>query len=109
MNANRETVRQCAAYFRENPAFARMMKELRRKYEGYGRAAGTIIIKDADAAKREAARRWLEALERTNCGASQTLKRALSENEAATVANAGRAGYQEGLLPLLRADLTKQA
>ena len=156
MNANRENVRQCAAYFRENPAFARMMKELRRKYERYGHAAGTVVIKDASAAECEAARgifgtpfsaplkfraaqfenalqktkfqgvslkevlesyfgaeiktkrerdeeaemrycrtlretrtdgetsrRWLEALERTNCGASRTLKRALSENEAA--------------------------
>ena len=156
MNANREAVRQCAAYFRENPAFARMMEELRRKYERYGHAAGTVVIKDASAAECEAARgifgtpfsaplkfkatqfedalqmtkfqgvslkevlelyfgaeiktkreqkakaetrycqmlretrtdgetsrRWLEALERTNDGASQTLKRALSENEAA--------------------------
>ena len=156
MNANRETVRQCAAYFRENPAFARVMEELRRKYERYGHAAGTVVIRDASAAECEAARgifgtpfsvplkfraaqfedalqttkfqgaslkevlelyfgaeiktkrerdaeaetrycrmlretltdgetsrRWLETLERTNCGASQTLKRALSENEAA--------------------------
>ena len=156
MNANRESVRQCAAYFRENPAFARVMEELRRKYERYGHAAGTVVIRDASAAECEAARgifgtpfsaplkfkaaqfeealqttkfqgvslkevlesyfgaeiktkrergeeaqtrylrmlretrtdgetsrRWLEALERTNCGASQTLKRALSENEAA--------------------------
>ena len=56
MNANRETVRQCAAYFRENPAFARMMEELRRKYERYGHAVGTVVIKDASAAECEAAR-----------------------------------------------------
>ena len=156
MDANRETVRQRAAYFRENPAFARIMEELRRKYERYGSPTGTVIIKDVSAAECAAARgifgtpfsaplkfraalfedalqttkfqgvslkevlesyfgaeiktkrerseeaqtryrqmlretrtdgetsrRWLEALERTNCGASQTLKRALSENEAA--------------------------
>ena len=56
MNANRESVRQCAAYFRENPAFARIMKELRQKYERYGHAAGTVVIKDASAAECEAAR-----------------------------------------------------
>lgn len=156
MSTERETVRECAAYFRENPAFARIMGALRRKYESYGEPAGTIVIKDASAAECEAARgifgtpfsaplkfkaaqfedalqttkfqgvslkdvlesyfgaeiktrrerdaeaetryrrmlretradgetsrRWLDALERTNDGASQTLKRVLSENAAA--------------------------
>ena len=156
MNASREIVQQCAAYFRENPAFARIMKELRRKYERYGGPNGTVVIRDASAAEYEAARgifgtpfsaplkfravqfenalqktkfqgvslkevlesyfgteiktkrerdeeaqtryfrmlcetrtdgetsrRWLETLERSNDGASQMLKRALSENEVA--------------------------
>ena len=56
MSTEREAVRECAAYFRENPAFARIMEALRRKYESYGNLAGTVVIKDASAAECEAAR-----------------------------------------------------
>ena len=44
---SKEALDRCAAYFRENPAFSRILLALRRKYESYGSPAGWITIPDA--------------------------------------------------------------
>ena len=36
-----------AAYFRERPAYSRILRELRRKYREYGYPAGTVRLEDA--------------------------------------------------------------
>lgn len=46
----------CAAYFRQNPAYERMMAEMLKKYRGLGRVGGTICLADASAEERDAAR-----------------------------------------------------
>lgn len=50
---------ECAAWFREDPAFHRLLVELRKKYRQYGRAAGTVSLPDASEEECGAARRVL--------------------------------------------------
>ena len=45
---------ECAAYLKRNPAYSRCMKELRKKWESYGRAAGSITLKKASEGERRA-------------------------------------------------------
>lgn len=45
---------ECAAYLKRNPAYSRCMKELRKKWESYGRAAGSILLKKASEEERRA-------------------------------------------------------
>ena len=52
----RKRVIACAAFFHENPAYRRMMEEMRRKYKTYGRPAGEIVLRDASGAECDAAR-----------------------------------------------------
>ena len=42
-----EVVAECVEYFRDIPAFSRILLELRKKYQRYGKAAGTILLPDA--------------------------------------------------------------
>lgn len=39
-----EKEKDCAAYFRGNPGFQRVMEQMRERYQRYGRAAGTIVL-----------------------------------------------------------------
>ena len=46
--------RECAKYLKQNLAYARCMKELRKKWETYGRIAGSITLKKASEKERRA-------------------------------------------------------
>lgn len=43
----RETAEACAAFFRERPAYHRILELLLRKYRSFGRPAGTVCLPDA--------------------------------------------------------------
>ena len=53
MNELSET---CAAYFKDHPAYHRILEQLLRKYRGFGRPAGTICLEDATQEECDAAR-----------------------------------------------------
>lgn len=46
----------CAAYFRDHPAYHRILEQLLQKYRSYGRAAGTVSLPDAAPEECAAAR-----------------------------------------------------
>ena len=46
--------RECAGYLKENAAYARLMKELWKKWKSYGRAAGSITLHNTTEAERRA-------------------------------------------------------
>lgn len=46
----------CAAYFKERPAYSRMMAQMLRKYRSYGESKGYVCIEDATEDELEAAR-----------------------------------------------------
>lgn len=46
--------RECAEYLKRNPAYGRLMRELRKKWESYGRTAGNITLKNASEEERRA-------------------------------------------------------
>lgn len=48
--------RECAEYFRSRPEFQRILEELRKKYQRYGRCAGIVCLEDATREECEAAR-----------------------------------------------------
>lgn len=52
-------VRACAEWFRERPAFQRILTELRKKYKRYGQPSGKVVIADASEAECNAAHRAL--------------------------------------------------
>lgn len=52
----RDAVRQCASYFRQRPAYHRMLKLLLAKYRSYGKPSGTIRLSDAAPEECDAAR-----------------------------------------------------
>lgn len=51
-----ELTASCAAFFRERPAYHRILEQLLRKYRGFGRPAGTICLEDATQEECDAAR-----------------------------------------------------
>lgn len=51
-----ETAAACAAFFRERPAYHRILELLLRKYRSFGRPAGTICLPDAAPEECDAAR-----------------------------------------------------
>lgn len=46
----------CVKWFREHPAFDRLLAEMQKKYKKYGRAAGKVSLPDASEAECEAAK-----------------------------------------------------
>ena len=52
----REQSQACAAYFKRNPGFHRILTELLKKYRRYGRPAGTVCLSDASGEECAAAR-----------------------------------------------------
>ena len=46
--------RECAGYLRNHEAYARLMRELRKKWKSLGRAAGRVTLKNATEAERRA-------------------------------------------------------
>ncbi len=44
----------CAKYFKENPVFDRCFREFKRKWESYGRSAGTIVLAEPTEEERRA-------------------------------------------------------
>ena len=46
--------RECATYLKKNSAYSRFMKELRKKWESYGRIAGSITLKKTSEDERRA-------------------------------------------------------
>lgn len=46
--------RECATYLKKNSAYSRFMKELRKKWESYGRVAGSITLKKTSEEERRA-------------------------------------------------------
>ena len=42
-----EHARACAAYFQSRPGYRRILSQLLKKYQSYGRPAGTIRLDDA--------------------------------------------------------------
>ena len=51
-----ELTETCAAYFKDHPAYHRILEQLLRKYQGFGRPAGTICLEDATSEECDAAR-----------------------------------------------------
>ena len=51
-----ELTETCAAYFKDHPAYHRILEQLLRKYKGFGRPAGTICLEDATQEECDAAR-----------------------------------------------------
>ena len=51
-----ELTETCAAYFKDHPAYHRILEQLLRKYRGFGRPAGTICLEDATQEECDAAR-----------------------------------------------------
>lgn len=51
-----EASEKCAAYFKRRPAFHRLLKLFLRKYEGFGRPAGTVCLSDATTEECDAVR-----------------------------------------------------
>ena len=49
------------AYFRERPAYSRILQELRQKYRRYGHPAGTVRLEDASEEECRALRNILES------------------------------------------------
>ena len=47
---------ECVEWFREHPAFQRLLKEMQKKYKRQGRAAGKVVLSDATEAECEAAK-----------------------------------------------------
>ena len=50
-----ELTETCAAYFKDHPAYHRILEQLLRKYQGFGRPAGTICLEDATSEECDAA------------------------------------------------------
>lgn len=46
--------RECARYLKKSEAYERLMRELRKKWQSFGRAAGSVVLKDATEAERRA-------------------------------------------------------
>lgn len=46
--------RECAAYLKKNPAYGRLMKEFRNKWERYGKVTGSITLKKTSEEERRA-------------------------------------------------------
>lgn len=44
----------CAEYFKEQPVFKRCFREFEKKWKSYGKAAGTIVLKNASEAEKRA-------------------------------------------------------
>ena len=51
-----EMAAACAAFFKERPAYHRLLELLLRKYRSFGRSAGTICLPDATLEECDAAR-----------------------------------------------------
>lgn len=51
-----EQARACAAYFHSRPGYRRILSQLLKKYQSYGRPAGTIRLDDATREECDAAR-----------------------------------------------------
>ena len=51
-----EHARACAAYFQSRPGYRRILSQLLKKYQSYGRPAGTIRLDDATREECDAAR-----------------------------------------------------
>ena len=51
-----ELTETCAAYFKDHPAYHRMLEQLLRKYQGFRRPAWTICLVDATSSVYDAAR-----------------------------------------------------
>lgn len=46
--------KECAGYLKKNGAYSRLMRELRKKWESFGRTAGSVTLKNAAEAERRA-------------------------------------------------------
>ena len=46
--------RKCAEYLKKNEAYARLMRELQKKWKSFGRTAGSVTLKNATEAERRA-------------------------------------------------------
>ena len=46
--------KECAGYLKKNEAYARLMRELRKKWKSFGRTAGSVTLKNATEAERRA-------------------------------------------------------
>ena len=50
---------ECGAYFRQQKELKRLFDEMRKKWQSYGRCAGTICLKNCSGEERKALERML--------------------------------------------------
>lgn len=49
---------ECAAFFKKDSGYRRAFEQMRRKWKGYGRCAGTVVLKEANQKERDALQRF---------------------------------------------------